>query len=167
MFARSRQLIGCLQARRGPAAEPVVRRTGVHHAVPDPAGRQLHVPHRLLGGGGHAVVARAQRLRSLDRARRHRQTPQAPPPPPLPEAARRDPCHPRRVVERGRGEPPGAGQADRRPLQAVGGQQYQRPAGRPVPVLRERHGPRARGALQDVPAPGHQRRAYQRDVLVG
>ncbi|KAF7090988.1 hypothetical protein CFC21_093657, partial [Triticum aestivum] len=64
-------------ARRGPAAEPVVRRAGVHNAVPHPARQHIHLPDHLLRGRGHAVVARAQRLRPCHRAQRHRHPPQA------------------------------------------------------------------------------------------
>jgi hypothetical protein len=66
-----------VQARRGPAAEPVVRRAGVRHAVPHPARRRLRLPRHPLPGRGHALVARPHRLRPRHRPRRHRHPPQA------------------------------------------------------------------------------------------
>ena len=66
-----------VQARREAAANGVVGRAGVHHAVPDPDGAELRLQLYHHGAEGHALLARPRLLAARHALRRHRHSPRA------------------------------------------------------------------------------------------
>lgn len=124
-------------ARPPPAAERVGGRPGVRDAVPHPPRRQLHLPLRHPGAGGHPVVARAQLVHASHGVRRPRHPAEARRWLPVPDAIRGEDRLAGGVVERRPRRPGEPVLLDRHTGAERRRVHHQRNAGRFVPLSRD------------------------------